>query len=59
VAVSAAGVVLGPLAVVLAIPLAALVVTLIDVLVLDKDPAEEDVPAVIFPAKEGDTIGNR
>jgi predicted PurR-regulated permease PerM len=59
VAVSAAGVVLGPLAVVLAIPLAALVVTLIDVLVLDKDPAEEDVPAVIFPAKEGETIGSR
>jgi predicted PurR-regulated permease PerM len=59
VAVSAVGVVLGPLAIVLAIPLAALVVTLIDVLVLDKDPAEEDVPAVIFPAKEGETIGSR
>lgn len=52
VAVSAAGIVLGGLAVLLAIPLAALLMTLIDVLVLKKDPAEEDVPAVIFPAKE-------
>ena len=35
----------------LAIPLAAVVATLIDVIVRDKDPAEEDVPAVIFSAE--------
>jgi predicted PurR-regulated permease PerM len=52
VAVAACGVVLGGLAVLLAIPVAALLVTLFDVLVLKKDPGEEDVPAVIFPAKD-------
>ena len=33
-------------------PLVAVLVTLLDVIVRDKDPAEEDVPAVLF-AKEG------
>ena len=38
----------------LATPLVAVLVTLIDVIVRDKDPAEEDVPAVLFAnAKEG------
>jgi predicted PurR-regulated permease PerM len=45
VAVAACGVVFGGLAVLLAIPVAAVLVTLLDVLVLKKDPAEEDVPA--------------
>jgi hypothetical protein len=27
-------------------------VTVVDVVVRDKDPAEEDVPTVLFPAKE-------
>ena len=40
---------------ILAIPLAAVVATLIDVIVRDKDPAEEDVPAVIFSAKEAES----
>ena len=31
-----------------AVPIAAVVVTLFDVIVRDVDPAEEDVPAVIF-----------
>ena len=35
----------------LATPLVAVLVTLLDVIVRDKDPAEEDVPAVLF-AKE-------
>lgn len=52
VAVAACGVVFGGLAVLLAIPVAAVLVTLLDVLVLKKDPAEEDVPSVIFPAKD-------
>ena len=50
--VSAAGVLFGGLAVLLAIPLAAVLMTLVDVLVLKKNPAEEKVPAVIFPANE-------
>ncbi len=50
VAVAACGVVFGGLAVLLAIPVAAVLVTLLDVLVLKKDPAEQDVPTVIFPA---------
>ena len=31
--------------------------TLIDVIVRAKDPAEEDVPTVIFPAKDAETAG--
>jgi predicted PurR-regulated permease PerM len=54
VAVFAAGVVLGGLAVLLAIPLAAVLATLLDVLVLEKDPAKEDVPYVIFAASDGE-----
>jgi predicted PurR-regulated permease PerM len=52
VAVSTTGILFGGLAVVLAIPLAALLVTLVDVLVLKKDPAAQEVPTVIFAAKE-------
>jgi predicted PurR-regulated permease PerM len=52
VAVSTAGILFGGLAVLLAIPIAALLVTLVDVLVLKKDPSKEDVPAVIFTANE-------
>jgi predicted PurR-regulated permease PerM len=52
VAVTACGVIFGGLAVLLAIPVAAVLVTLLDVLILKKDPAGEDVPAVIFPAKD-------
>jgi predicted PurR-regulated permease PerM len=54
VAVTACGLLFGGFAVILAIPLAAVVGTLIDVVVRDKDPAEEDVPAVIFPAKDAE-----
>jgi predicted PurR-regulated permease PerM len=52
VAVTASGVILGGLGVLLAIPVAAVLVTLLDVLVLKKDPGEESVPSVIFPAKD-------
>ena len=37
---------------ILAVPIAAVLVTLLDVIVLDKDPAEEDTPTVLFPAKD-------
>jgi predicted PurR-regulated permease PerM len=52
VSVSAVALLFGEFAVLLAIPIAAVVATLIDVVVLEKDPAEEDVPTVIFAAKD-------
>lgn len=55
VAVSGVGILFGGFAIILAIPIAAVIVTLIDVIVRDKDPAEEDVPTVLFAAKEGET----
>ena len=55
VAVTACGLLFGGFAVILAIPLAAVIATLIDVIVRDKDPAEEEVPAVIFSAKDAET----
>jgi predicted PurR-regulated permease PerM len=45
----------GEFAVLLAIPIAAVIATLVDVIVLDKDPAEEEVPTVIFAAKDAET----
>ena len=51
VAVTGCGLLFGGFAVILAIPLAAVIATLIDVIVRDKDPAEEDVPTVIFSAE--------
>jgi len=55
VSVTAVGILFGGFAVVLAVPLAAVLVTLVDVVVRDKDPAEEDVPTVLFPAKEAES----
>ena len=51
VGVTAIGFLFGGFYVLLATPLLAVLVTLVDVIVRDKDPAEEDVPAVLF-AKE-------
>lgn len=56
VAVTACGILFGGFAVILAIPAAAVVATLIDVIVRDKDPAEEEVPTVLFPAKDAETV---
>jgi predicted PurR-regulated permease PerM len=42
----------GPFYVLLSVPLAAVLVTLIDVTVRQRNPADEPVPAVIFPSKE-------
>jgi predicted PurR-regulated permease PerM len=56
VAVTATGLLFGGFAVILAIPFAAVVATLIDVIIRDKDPAGEEVPAVIFSAKEAETM---
>jgi predicted PurR-regulated permease PerM len=55
VTVSSIGILLGPAYVLLSTPFAAVLATIIDVSVFDKDPAEEDVPALIFPAKEAET----
>jgi predicted PurR-regulated permease PerM len=54
VSVSATAILFGGWAVLLAIPLAAVLATLVSVVVLEKDPAQEDVPAVLFPAKDAE-----
>jgi predicted PurR-regulated permease PerM len=51
--VTAIGILFGGFYVLLAIPITAVLATLLDVVVRDVDPAEEDVPAVLFAgAKE-------
>ena len=57
VAVTSSAILFGELAVLLAIPLAAVAATLVDVIVLNKDPAEQEVPTVLFPAKDAETAG--
>jgi predicted PurR-regulated permease PerM len=52
VSVSAVAILFGPVSVLLAIPFAAVVATLVDVIVRGKEPAEEEVPTVLFPAKD-------
>jgi predicted PurR-regulated permease PerM len=53
-AVTAAAVVFGGWAVLLAVPLAAVLATVCDVIVFKKNPAEADTPTVLFAAKESD-----
>lgn len=55
ISVTAVGILFGGFAVILAVPLVAVIVTVLDVTLRDKDPAAEDVPTVLFPAKEGET----
>jgi len=55
IAVSIVGVLLGPFYVLISVPLASLLVTVMDVVVRDVDPAEAEVPTVIFSAKETET----
>ena len=52
IAVAAMGILFGGFAVLLAIPFAAVIATLVDVVLRHRNPADEDVPAVLFPAKE-------
>jgi predicted PurR-regulated permease PerM len=54
VSVTATAILFGGWAVLLAIPLAAVLATLVSVILLEKDPAEEDVPTVLFPAKDAE-----
>ena len=55
VTVTSVGILLGPAYVLLSTPFAAVLATIVDVAVFDKDPDKEDVPAVIFPAKDAET----
>jgi predicted PurR-regulated permease PerM len=52
--VSAVGFLFGGWAVLFAVPIAAVVVTLFDVIARDVDPAEAEVPTVLFSAKESE-----
>jgi predicted PurR-regulated permease PerM len=52
VSVTTVGILLGGFYVLLAIPIAAVLATLLDVVIRDVDPAEQDVPALIFAGKE-------
>src|ERR687883_1873950 len=47
VSVTAVGILFGGFAVVLAVPLAAVLATIVDVIVRDMDPSEEEVPTVL------------
>jgi predicted PurR-regulated permease PerM len=55
VTVTSVGLLLGGAYVLLATPTAAILATLIEVVVLDKDPAKQEVPTLIFPAKDAET----
>jgi predicted PurR-regulated permease PerM len=55
VAVAATAILFGGFAVLLAIPAAAVLATLMDVIVHKVDPAGEEVPTVLFPAKDAET----
>ena len=54
VSVTTVGVLFGGYAVILAIPIASVLATVVDVVLLGRDPADEHVPAVIFPARDAE-----
>ena len=54
VSVTAIGLLLGGVYILLAVPIAAVLVTLVDVIVRNKDPAKEEVPTVLFPAQDAE-----
>ena len=54
VSVTAVGILFSGWAVLFAVPIAAVLVTLFDVILRDVDPSEEEVPAVIFSARESE-----
>jgi predicted PurR-regulated permease PerM len=54
VSVTATALLFGSFAVLLAIPLVAVLATLVSVIVLERDPAKEDVPTVLFPAQDAE-----
>ena len=52
--VTSVGLLFGGFYVLLSTPLAAVLATLVDVLVFDKDPAKQKVPALIFPERDAE-----
>ena len=54
VSVTAIGILFGGFYVLLAIPIAAVLGTLVDVVLRGADPAEEEVPALLFAAKDAE-----
>jgi predicted PurR-regulated permease PerM len=54
VSVTAIGFLFSGWAVLFAVPIAAVIVTLFDVILRDVDPAEEELPTVLFPARESE-----
>ncbi len=52
ISVSTVGILLGPFYVLLSVPIAALVVTVVDVTVRGADPAEAEVPTVLFSPRD-------
>jgi predicted PurR-regulated permease PerM len=59
VSVAATAILFGGFAVLLAIPAAAVLATLMDVIVHKVDPSAEEVPTVLFPAKDAETTSGR
>jgi predicted PurR-regulated permease PerM len=55
ISVSCVAILLGSFYVLLSVPIASLVVTIVDVAVRGVDPAEVEVPTVLFSAKDADT----
>jgi predicted PurR-regulated permease PerM len=55
VSVAAAALLFGGFAVLIAIPMAAVLATLFDVIVRNKNPSDEEVPTVLFPAQDAET----
>jgi|SRR5579862_1030131 len=56
VSVTTIGILLGGFYVLLAIPIAAVLATLVDVILRDVDPAEQDVPAVMFTGAKEEAV---
>jgi len=54
VSVTTVGILFSGWAVLFAVPLAAVAVTIFDVIVRDVDPAEQDVPTVLFSAADAE-----
>jgi predicted PurR-regulated permease PerM len=55
ISVTSVGILFGAFAVILPVPLVAVLVTVLDVVVRRKEPTEEEAPTVLFPAKEAET----
>jgi predicted PurR-regulated permease PerM len=53
--VTAIALLFGGVYVLLSVPLASILATLVDVILLNRDPEEQDVPTVLFPTKDANT----